>query len=63
MWLAGQKPDVIMETCSRALAFWTYQVSNYTFRLSKICNIGENVRSKFNNFLPLKVGVIVHVSG
>lgn len=26
MVLAGQKPEVIMEICSRALAFWTYQV-------------------------------------
>ena len=25
MVLAGQKPEVIMEICSRALAFWTYQ--------------------------------------
>ena len=26
MVLAGQKPEVVMEICSRALAFWTYQV-------------------------------------
>ncbi|XP_014769952.1 E3 ubiquitin-protein ligase CCNB1IP1 [Octopus bimaculoides] len=25
MVLAGQKPEVIMEICSRALSFWTYQ--------------------------------------
>ncbi|XP_064638350.1 E3 ubiquitin-protein ligase CCNB1IP1-like [Lineus longissimus] len=25
MILAGQKPDVIMEACSRALSFWSYQ--------------------------------------
>ncbi len=27
MVLAGQKPEVIMEICSRAMAFWTYQVN------------------------------------
>uniref|UniRef100_UPI00358E782C E3 ubiquitin-protein ligase CCNB1IP1-like n=1 Tax=Myxine glutinosa TaxID=7769 RepID=UPI00358E782C len=26
MVLAGLRPDVIMEICSRALAFWTYQI-------------------------------------
>jgi len=26
MVLAGQKPEVIMEICTRALSFWTYQV-------------------------------------
>lgn len=26
MVLAGQKPEVILEVCSRAIAFWTYQV-------------------------------------
>ncbi|XP_062516100.1 E3 ubiquitin-protein ligase CCNB1IP1-like isoform X2 [Corticium candelabrum] len=25
MVLAGQRPDVVMEICSRAMAFWTYQ--------------------------------------
>jgi len=27
MLLAGQRPEVIMEICSRAMSFWTYQVS------------------------------------
>ena len=27
MILAGLKPDVISEICSRALSFWVYQVS------------------------------------
>ena len=31
MVLAGQKPEVIMEICSRALAFWTYQVRNMNY--------------------------------
>ncbi|KAJ8029193.1 E3 ubiquitin-protein ligase CCNB1IP1 [Holothuria leucospilota] len=26
MVLAGQKPEVIMEACSRAMAFWSYQI-------------------------------------
>ena len=27
MVLAGQRPEVIMEICSRAMSFWTYQVN------------------------------------
>lgn len=27
MVLAGQRPDIIAEICSRALSFWTYQVT------------------------------------
>lgn len=26
MILAGQRPEIIMEVCSRAMSFWTYQV-------------------------------------
>ncbi|XP_041463972.1 E3 ubiquitin-protein ligase CCNB1IP1-like [Lytechinus variegatus] len=26
MVLAGQRPEIILEVCSRALAFWTYQI-------------------------------------
>jgi len=26
MVLAGQRPEVIMEICTRAVSFWTYQV-------------------------------------
>lgn len=26
MVLAGQRPETIMEICSRAMSFWTYQV-------------------------------------
>ncbi|XP_023232838.1 E3 ubiquitin-protein ligase CCNB1IP1-like isoform X1 [Centruroides sculpturatus] len=26
MVLAGQKPDIILEICSKAIAFWTYQI-------------------------------------
>ena len=28
MVLAGQRPEVIMEICSRAMSFWTYQVAD-----------------------------------
>ncbi|GFQ87906.1 e3 ubiquitin-protein ligase CCNB1IP1 [Trichonephila clavata] len=27
MVLAGQRPEVIFEICSRAISFWTYQVT------------------------------------
>ena len=30
MVLAGLRPEVIMEICSRAVSFWTYQVSTRT---------------------------------
>lgn len=26
MLLAGQRPETVVEICSRALSFWTYQV-------------------------------------
>jgi hypothetical protein len=32
MVLAGQKPETIMDICSRALSFWTYQVSAVGFQ-------------------------------
>ena len=36
MVLAGLRPEVIMEICSRAVSFWTYQVSTRTHN-SKVC--------------------------
>ena len=36
MVLAGLRPEVIMEICSRAISFWTYQVSTRTPH-NKVC--------------------------
>ena len=40
MVLAGHKPETVMEICSRALSFWTYQVQcsfkNQSYKVSSI---------------------------
>lgn len=47
MVLAGQKPEVIMEICSRALAFWTYQVL-YVFNFLHSSRIVTNNLKAFS---------------
>lgn len=39
MVLAGLRPEIIMEICSRAMSFWTYQVSKAVWYHSNNCRV------------------------
>ncbi|CAM1301193.1 CCNB1IP1 (predicted) [Pycnogonum litorale] len=45
MILAGQKPDVILEICTRALSFWTYQIhQEQVFQEYVNCRFKEKIK-------------------
>jgi len=55
MVLAGHRPEVIMEICTRAISFWTYQV--LMTALSCLCssNIRHIKSAYIKNFVTAKL--------
>ncbi|XP_022782786.1 E3 ubiquitin-protein ligase CCNB1IP1-like [Stylophora pistillata] len=50
MVLAGQKPEVIMEICSRALAFWTYQTHQEKMYQDYVANKAREKASQLEQY-------------